>query len=244
MMAKGKVRLAIDGRRVWWCLLVLGWCSLVEASSLSVSPVRVELSDSRSVAALTVHNRGNEDTALQLELAEWNQNEQGDLYQSSRALLATPPIFTLPAGEQQLIRIGLRRPADPGRELSYRLFIQQLPTSAWEGNGLHMALRLSLPVFVAPAGQAVEPELTWHLKSLDNGTLQLQVHNTGNGHARLSEGLLNLGNQRLPQPGFRYVLPGARHQWPLPIGAPQAAASARLSIKVNGRPHTLTIPLS
>ena len=69
--------------------------------------------------------------------------------------MATPPIFTVPPKGTQVIRVGLRRAADAQQGLSYRMFLQEVPPPPRQGlQGLQVALRLSLPVFVMPARDA------------------------------------------------------------------------------------------
>jgi len=89
-------------------LLVMG-ASVASAASLGVSPVRVTLSESQSMGALTVRNDGTEPASLQMEMLNWSQAEGQDVLTPTRELLANPPIFTVPAGGSQLVRVGLRR---------------------------------------------------------------------------------------------------------------------------------------
>ena len=107
-------------------LFVMG-ASVASAASLGVSPVRVTLSESQSMGSLTVRNDGTEPASLQMEMLNWSQAEGQDVLMPTRELLANPPIFTVPAGGSQLVRVGLRRAPDGQRELTYRLVLQELP---------------------------------------------------------------------------------------------------------------------
>ena len=63
----------------------------------------------------------------------------------------SPPIATIAPDKEQIIRVGLRRAPDKERELSYRLFLQEVPAPPKPGfQGLQVALRVGLPVFVQP----------------------------------------------------------------------------------------------
>ena len=103
------------------------WASVAKAASFGVSPVRVTLSETQQMDAITVRNDGTEPVSMQLEVLNWSQEAGKDVLTPSRELLANPPIFTVPAGGSQLVRVGLRRAPDGQRELTYRICLQELP---------------------------------------------------------------------------------------------------------------------
>ena len=123
------------------------------AGSFSISPIRLDLSATARTAALTVRNDDRE-ALVQAEIMLWEQVDGQDRLTPTRDLLVSPAVFTLPPNGSQLVRVALRSPpADATRELSYRLILQEVPQTASPGfSGLQVALRLSVPVFVAIAG--------------------------------------------------------------------------------------------
>lgn len=64
---------------------------------------------------------------VQLEAMAWNKAQGQDIYTPTTDLIAAPPIFTVPPGGTQIVRIGLRRAPDPQRELAYRVYFQEIP---------------------------------------------------------------------------------------------------------------------
>lgn len=100
------------------------------AGSFSVAPTRIELGAGQQTAVMTLHNQ---DTAgpltIQASLVGWTQTGGEDAYAPTRELLATPPVFTIPPGGEQIVRIALRRTADAIRELPYRIFFQETSRS-------------------------------------------------------------------------------------------------------------------
>src|SRR5690606_24384300 len=179
------------------------------AGNFSVSPVRAELSIQQRVAALRVHNGGSEPVAIQAEAMAWRQRGNEDVLEPSREVLVTPPIFTIPPGETQTLRIGLRRSPDPNQQLSYRLLLHELPPPLPEGfQGRRMAMRMSLPVFVTPAAGAASPELAWRASRTASGELRLSARNHGTGHAQITTLTLGRDNgQQIGQQGNHYLLP-------------------------------------
>ena len=204
------------------------------AGSFSVNPVRVTLTPAEPIAALTVRNSGDEPAVVQLEATSWTQEGGKDHYQRTRDLLATPPIFTVPPRGSQVVRIGLRRAADPGRELTFRLYVQEVPPPPPPNFvGMRVALRFGVPVFVPPAVMG-EQALQWQLLRGADGRLSLACLNNGAVHARIAEFSLSPeGSTALPaQPVAVDVHAGQRREWVLngePIVPPGTAM--RLSAK-------------
>lgn len=188
----------------------------VVAGSFSISPLRVDFSSSSGTAALTVRNDDATAMVIQTQGLSWSQEKGEDTLAPTRDLLISPAVFTLPPGGSQLIRVALRRPVDPVRELSYRLTVQEVPQQAKaDFVGLQVALRMSLPVFVAPVA-AAEPQLHWTTARTADGQLSIAARNDGAAHARIhrfsittADGGTTLGQR----PELNYVLPGAVRQW-------------------------------
>jgi len=194
--------------------------------TFQVSPVRATLSTSRSIAALTVKNHGAEPAVVQLEVVTWSQHEGKDVYVATKEIIATPPIFTVPPGGTQVVRVGLRRAPDPQRELAYRLYLQEVPPAPGAGfQGLQVALRLGVPVFVNPRA-AVAPALKWSARRGAGAELKIGLANSGYVHVQVSELKVSSarGETLASQPAVGYVLPGQSREWgikvsPLPSGA-------------------------
>ncbi len=69
------------------------WASVAKAASFGVSPVRVTLSETQQMDAITVRNDGIEPVSMQLEVLNWSQEAGKDVLTPSRELLANPPIL-------------------------------------------------------------------------------------------------------------------------------------------------------
>jgi len=180
-----------------------------------VNPVRVTLSGAQSVAAITVRNAGTDSTVVQLETSSWNQHDGQDALASTTEVLATPPIITIPPGASRIIRVGLRRPADPARELTYRLFLREIPPPEPIAQGLRVALLLSMPIFVVPPHMP-GPQLQWHAVRMQDGNIRIRAHNTGQSHVQLGE-LQITGAGGSPVLATRnmaeYLLPDNAREW-------------------------------
>ncbi|MFO1408768.1 MAG: molecular chaperone [Steroidobacteraceae bacterium] len=195
------------------------------AGSFSVSPIRVEFAGAARTQVLTVRNEEDRPVVVQLRTLAWSQADGQDHLEATRDLLATPPLFTLPAHGQQVVRIATRRGAEPGRELDYRLLVEEVPQPAAAGfTGLQVALRLSLPVFVQPQ-PAVRAALAWSAAWLADGRLQLRARNDGSAHVQVLDFDVQPGGAEQPllhSSAARYLLPGSQAEWTLEL--PQSAA--------------------
>lgn len=185
------------------------------AGSFQVGPVSATLSADHRIAALTVRNTGAAPATIQLQAMDWSQAGGKDVLAPTDDILATPPIFTVPAGGSQVIRVGSRSAPDAQTERAYRLLLREVPPAPKPGfRGLRMVLEISLPVFIEPAAE-IAPELHWQATRTDAGQVKVEVRNTGAAHVHLSHlVLIGEGGKRLPISAHPvYVLPGRSHAW-------------------------------
>jgi fimbrial chaperone protein len=201
--------------------------SLSHAGSFTVNPVRVTLSPTQRVAAISVSNHGAEASVIQLETSRWTQQDGKDSLAPSNEILATPPIFTLAPGASQIVRVGLRRASDAQHELTYRLVLREVPPPQPIAQGLRVALAISMPVFVVSAHPSFS-NLAWRAVRLADGRIQLQATNTGSAHVQI--GSLELSSPPSASPIVRqsvatYVLPGNTRSWTFKTTAGVAAGS-------------------
>lgn len=199
-------------------LLSLGLAEGAAAGQLKVSPIRLDLSADQPLGVLKVGNTGQEDSLIHVRVRAWNHRTGKDAFAESRDVLANPMIFKLGPQEEQLIRVGLRRPAAIDSEIAYRVFIQEVPEAPRQHKRrVATYLRISLPVFVAP----LEPEgpiLVWSVAPISPEEVVLRVENQGNLHTQISSfALLRQSGEALTAVDARtYVLAGQRREWVLP----------------------------
>jgi len=223
---------ALFGQAVLGLALLGATSGAAQASAFTVAPVRVTLSAQQPVAAITVTNTGTEPTLVQLETMQWSQADGKEILDVSTAVLATPPIFTIPAGRSQIVRVGLRRAPDVKRELTYRLILREILPPV-QTTGLRVALKISMPVFIAPAAVAALPALQWHARRMADGDIRIVASNTGTAHIQL--GQLEIvqaadGRSIATHPTADYVLPDNSRTWIVKAkSAPLAGTLLRVS---------------
>jgi len=209
--------------------------SVANASKIGVSPVRLTLSDNQKIDSLFVRNNGTEPITMQMEVLSWSQREGKAVFAATRELLANPPIFTIPAGNSQLVRVGLRRAPDAQRELAYRVILEELPPPPNpDAMGMFMTMRISLPVFVLPEIDT-KPVLLWQAARTSQGALKISLSNNGNAHIQIKNFkllLLDSAQPWLTQQSSDYVLAGQSRDWILPANPENPAPPPGVSLKL------------
>lgn len=163
-------------------VLLLGvLCSSATAGSFQVVPFYIYLDRDNSRATLKVINTGGEHITVQLMAVSWSQDSTGrPKLESSDDLVFFPRIFTVEAGQERTVRIGLVAAPTDAVERTYRLFIRELPVAESGQIMLRVAVQISIPVFVSPKDPTPKPEIVG--VELRQGKLLLRVHNAGNAH--------------------------------------------------------------
>tara|TARA_R110001592_G_scaffold59660_8_gene181088 strand:+ start:1466 stop:2176 length:711 start_codon:yes stop_codon:yes gene_type:complete len=215
-------------------LLLLTSFSAV-ASSFTVDPVLVKLNSAKPTAALTLRNTEDRPLTIEVEALDWAQSDGEDSLSSSRHLIAVPPIFTLQGGEQQIVRVGLRNPQAEAIEQAFRLLFKEVPQLAVNGQGLRIALRVSLPVFVAPEGPAPKV-LDWRARVIDGQILEIRSENHGAVHWRNADMEVlrksDLSSLAVDK-SLVYILPGTSRQWRFNTAKPLVVGDELLIITRN-----------
>jgi len=206
------------------------------ASTFNIAPIRANLDTSHHTEALTLANAEDEPVIVQVKVMRWSQAGGEDRLEETRDILATPPVLQLAPKAEQIVRVALRKSPDAVRELSYRVVFQEVPQApSKDFQGLRVALRLSVPVFIAPAAGKPKADLSWESRWLDDGRLELSATNHGSAHLQITDFDVAIGPDAdlLKGQTARYVLPGSRMSWVL---TPDAPVPHQGPIKVHG--HT------
>lgn len=179
----------------------------------------------------------------------WTMKDGATVLSDTRDLIVNPATFTIPAGGSQVIRVGLRKkPGD--QELTYRVFIQQLPlegsmdqitTDIGEGRTakLDLAIAFSLPVYVAaPNARATMA----YRVTREGGDLLVQMQNSGNRHATYNNLLAKRSGEAVAMPSWA-VLAGAEYTLRVPGLAGQTGPLLLTYRNADGEEVSETVPV-
>lgn len=205
------------------------------AGSFSANPVRLTLPAGATSTSLLLENRGEKPVVVQASTALWRQEAGRDVVEETEDLIVSPPIFTIPVGASQTVRVGLMRPADPTRESTYRLFLQEVPPPPAAGElGVAVALQLALPLFVQPVAKA-SPRLAWQARGGDDGEIELSLVNDGTAHVQVVDArLAGVDGTVFAELSPRaYVLSGQSRSWRMKPLRPWTGEALRLTARTS-----------
>jgi fimbrial chaperone protein len=231
----------------------------VFGAGLQVTPISLEIAAPEQAQSIILSNNGKAPMRAQVRVQQWSQSEGEDKLESTREVVASPPLVEIAPGERQMVRIVRLQPAPVALERTYRLIIDELPpteAAAPAQAGLQFLMRYSVPVFVSPAGAPVAPvdaaaapsdlsRLLANLKPDGQGML-LSVVNQGPRRLKLSQLVLvdTNGQRTVVHPGLLgYALAGRSMQWQLKL-TPQQLQGGLLKAKFNDDQEEQTLPLA
>lgn len=228
---------------------LLGLCGQAAASGLQVAPISLQLQARQNAEGLWLSNTGDAMLHAQVRVYHWTQSAGEEQLTPSRGLLVSPPMVKVTAGDRQLvrvIRVGMPPSGPTAVEDAYRVVVDELPVDVQDKKGVQFVLRYSVPVFIEPAGKStVAPKLSWSLHR-DGEHVVLEVRNTGDGHAQISQlDFTSRGGTKTPIGNglFGYVLPGAQMRWILKPTASVFADGGAFHAKVNDEAVTQPVSL-
>lgn len=207
--------------RQFICASIVSLYSLSSlAASLQVAPISVVFSPQEKAKEIWLTNTSERPIRAQTRVLIWSQVAGQDQVNTTRDLVASPSITEIKAGEQQLIRIIRIAPQNTAVEQTYRLLIDELPSSgqADAQTGLQLLLQYSIPVFIKPTDSiAMRNGLTLlNQVNFQYQAQQLIVKNNAKSHIRISElTYINPNGERIPLINglVGYALAGQSMRW-------------------------------
>ena len=202
------------------------------ASTFDISPIRANLGAAHRTEALSIVNAQDSAVVVQVHIVAWAQKDGEEQYEDTHEVLVTPPVLQIGPNAQQIVRVALRREPDASVELAYRVFFEEVPQAAPPNfTGLRVALRLSIPIFVAPLQGEATAQLQWASHRLPDGRIELSATNRGARHMQVTDFAASAGLAApLHAEPSKYILPGSRMSWTL-AGQPDALPLGAIVIR-------------
>lgn len=166
--------------------LLLFLPSMLNAASIRLSPVSIEILNDQSASSISLYNQSNESTDLQVRVFEWRQNAGQDQLIPTDEIAVSPPFLKLQPNDSYNLRVVRINPAPVSGEQTYRIIIDELPKpidNRKADQGINVLLRSSLPLFVV--NKDAITKLNWSIQQEQN-TSYLMISNVGNRHALLN----------------------------------------------------------
>ncbi len=225
-------------------LISLFGAASLHASSFTVSPTRIPLSEKQRAVTVRLLNTGDDPVTVQAHVVAWTLHENKDTYHDSDDVLLNPPIFNLAPGKPQLMRLGLRHLAAGEMELAYRLIVEEVPPAPRHGEiTLRTVLRISVPIFVEPRA-GTKKQLDWRAEEVPGG-VKVTATNNGNSHVQVKHLDLSPDGSSKP-PSIKkvldYLLPSQTREWT--FEDEQFQAGQKLSLAAVTDAGTLSVSLA
>jgi fimbrial chaperone protein len=182
------------------------------AGTLQVNPVLVEIGAAQRTGSVTVRNVEDVPVTIRAYPMAWRQQDGEDHYDETSAIIVSPPVFTIPPGGTQIVRVGQRSASRAPQP--YRLIVEEVPEAAPPGSGIRVALRLNLPLY-ASVPQGAPADLRWSAARLADGQWTVEARNAGAGWVRVDANIAQAATGIRFEDGFGFgtVLPGGVRRW-------------------------------
>jgi len=200
-----------------WLIVLCAAAAPAAASTFTIAPIRAELGAAHHSAALTLMNAEDQPVVVEVRAVRWSQQDGEEHLEDTHDLLVSPAVLQIPGNGSQIVRVALRSATDDDHEITYRVVFDEIPQAAPPGfNGLRVALRLSVPVFVAPTHGRPSANVTWDLHRLADGNVEVAAFNQGTAHLLVTDFDVQAGAATPLQAKIsKYVLAGSRMTWQL-----------------------------
>jgi fimbrial chaperone protein len=171
-------------------VFILSALSPVRASSLSVVPISIDIVQPAAIGTLTLRNREARPLNAQVRVFRWTQVDGQDRLEPTQDVIPSPPIVTINAGADYVVRLQRTAAGEIAGEEAYRAVIDELPNPNRQRNGtIALVLRYLVPVFFL-SPDAAQPKLVWSL-ARRNGRTMLTAANSGDKRIQMVD--LDLG---------------------------------------------------
>jgi len=190
----------------------------VQATSLQVAPVRVEVAAPGAASTVTLRNEGSSPLNAQIRVFRWSQTDGQEKLEPTDDVVASPPAASLAPKTDYTVRLVrvTKRPL-AGAE-AYRLLVDELPDPKARQNGVvTLVMRYSIPVFFF-ARESTHAKLAWSLEQR-GGRAYVLATNSGDRDVRISALKLSRDDRHVSfGDGLNgYVLGRSTMRWPVPV---------------------------
>jgi fimbrial chaperone protein len=230
-----------------WMLASVGLLCLAavptQAANYEIVPIRVDFGAGQATTTVTLRNLSDTPSSVQVRAYAWTQAGDRDDLAPTADIVLSPPIFTVPAGQSQTVRLLLRN-RTPAPDRAYRLLFDELPPAGQPGQ-IQMAMRVSIPVLLDPP-PGPRPQVQWRAVREPAGHVALVVSNPGHRFVRVGDVAGQVVGGRAvalrPVGDNPYVLPGAERRWVMQGSVP-AGGVMQLTATTQAGPMEQTIQL-
>ena len=203
------------------------------SATIGIVPIRMTLDARAPLSVFTITNKDDVAKVVKASLFRWEHQGVTDKLSPSAEVLISPPVFTIPPHETQVIRAFARKRAG-ATEQTYRMLVEDSPIGPSSRVGMGVTMHISVPIFVAPSIDS-EKKAIWTVRTAPGSRYIVTLDNASNRHIRvvsiaIDEGKAVLGAVKDPS----YVFAGERMEWTIVSLARPALKSVTLDVQADG----------
>jgi fimbrial chaperone protein len=159
---------------------------VVVPPQFNITPTRLFIARNQTSTSLMLRNDGGETLRFQVSAFAWSNDRDGQMVlNATNDVVFFPMLFSVEPGQSRRVRVAVSERATE-RELSYRLFVEQLPSrAAVQPAGVQMLMRASIPVFVRPHAMVARAMLDE--VDVIGGRLSFVLRNVGTVHVSTTQ---------------------------------------------------------
>lgn len=206
--------------------------SSVQAASLQVSPVSLDLTAPVRASSITLRNNSDDRSNVQIRVYKWTQVAGKDQLTPATEVIVSPPAAALQPDKAYTIRVVHLTAPSRSSEESYRLLIDELPeiNVRRRAAAVNLATRYSIPVFFSD--RSATADLHWKIQR-SGKELMIEATNTGNRHAKVANLTASTSSSQVNFGGGLngYVLPGSTVRWTASAGPIQVGSHVNITAK-------------
>jgi fimbrial chaperone protein len=210
--------------------------SSAAASTFTVDPTQIFLSEQTRSVLLRLHNDSSETLRFQLSVFAWTQSASGEMtLEATQDIVFFPALVVLQPSEERRVRVGSAIRADV-HEKTYRIFVEELPPMerGTAGAGVRVLTKMGIPIFLRPGKESASATLS-ELRQA-SGRFQFRLSNTGTVHFVPQEITLRgmAGSSRVFERRLEswYVLAGGRRDFDVVLPQADCARISSLLVEV------------
>jgi len=220
-------------------ILAISGVPAARAAALSVIPITVTVVGPATIGTITLRNREVQPLNAQVRVFRWTQFDGHDKLVPTDDVVASPPIVTISAGADYVVRLQRVASSQIIGEEAYRTVIDELPNPNRQRNGtVAIVLRYLVPTFFL-SPDASQPRLIWSLARHRNARI-LTATNSGDKRIQITDLKLKTRTHRtlLIARGLAgYVLGHSSRTWIVPARSGPLSGGIVLASSDHGHIH-------
>lgn len=117
-------------------------------ATYTISPVELTVGKDKEMSSLTIKNENDHERHFQLMIFKKVKENNTEVLKETKDVIATPLVFKLPTGKEQLVRVRLKNDMYATAEKAYVVSVKELPHGKGKGSYVNFISEFQVPLTV------------------------------------------------------------------------------------------------